>query len=88
MIEGVAAGNAFQSGSPSSTPARVSVAVWPVNGGRPVNVSYSTQPKAQMSARVSTSRPRACSGLIYAAVPRMAPTRVSLVAFPEARQES
>ena len=31
---------------------------------RPVNISNSTQPNAQMSVRLSTARPRACSGLI------------------------
>ena len=31
---------------------------------RQVSISYSTQPNAQMSARVSTALPRACSGLM------------------------
>ena len=31
---------------------------------RPVSISYSTQPNAQMSVRLSTACPRACSGLM------------------------
>ena len=42
----------------------------------PVTISNTTTPKAQMSARLSTAAPRACSGLMYAAVPRMIPARV------------
>ena len=57
-------GNAFQSGSRSRMAAKVSATVCPVKGGRPVSISYRTQPKDQMSARVSTGRPRACSGLM------------------------
>ena len=38
--------------------------VGPVNGGCPASISYKTQPKAQMSVRLSTGFPRACSGLI------------------------
>jgi RND family efflux transporter MFP subunit len=34
------------------------------NGRRPVNISNSTTPKAQMSLRLSTSPPCACSGLM------------------------
>ena len=41
-----------------------------------MSISYSTQPNAQMSARLSTGLPRACSGLMYAAVPRICPTPV------------
>jgi hypothetical protein len=44
---------------------------------RPVNISYSTQPNAQMSVRRSTSSPRACSGLMYIALPRMLPAPVA-----------
>ena len=43
-----------------------------------MSISNNTQPKAQMSVRWSTARPRACSGLMYAAVPRMMPARVAL----------
>ena len=41
-----------------------------------VSISKSTQPNAQMSARLSIGFPRACSGLMYAAVPRMTPACV------------
>jgi hypothetical protein len=36
----------------------------------------STTPNAQISARLSTIAPRACSGAMYAAVPRITPARV------------
>ena len=36
--------------------------VSPANRRRPVSISHSTAPKAQMSARLSTTPPRACSG--------------------------
>ena len=39
----------------------------------PVSISKSTHPNAQTSARLSTGLPRACSGDMYAAVPRMIP---------------
>ena len=56
--------------------ASVSVTVSPANGRRPVNISQNTTPNAQTSDRLSTGRPRACSGLIYAAVPRITPCTV------------
>jgi hypothetical protein len=34
----------------------------PPNSILPVSISYSTTPKAQISARLSTGLPRACSG--------------------------
>ncbi len=48
----------------------------PSNALRPVSISKSTQPKDQMSVRRSTGFPRACSGLMYAAVPRIVPRMV------------
>ena len=36
--------------------------VAPLNGGRPVTISYSTAPSEKRSVRTSTSSPRACSG--------------------------
>ena len=51
--------------------------VSPWNACRPVRHSYSTQPNDQMSERLSTARPRACSGLMYAAVPRITPALVA-----------
>ena len=41
-----------------------------------VSISQSTTPKDQTSARLSTGLPAACSGLMYAAVPRMMPVPV------------
>ena len=61
---GVAAGRAFQSGSRSSSATIVSERVSAWNARRPVSASYSTQPKDQMSLRLSSSCPRACSGLM------------------------
>ena len=61
---GVAAGSARQSGSRSRIAATVSDTVSPANARRPVNISYSTHPNAQMSVRLSTGWPRACSGLM------------------------
>ena len=54
----------------------VSETVSPENGRRPQSISKSTHPNAQMSVRLSTGRPRACSGLMYAAVPRINPASV------------
>ena len=51
----------------------VSDTVAPGNAMRPVSNSKSTHPNAQMSARLSTDCPRACSGLMYAAVPSRRP---------------
>jgi hypothetical protein len=56
------AGTASRSGSFVSTAASVSDTVALSNNRRPVSISYSTTPKAQMSARRSTFCPRACSG--------------------------
>ena len=68
----------FQSGSALSTAASVSEMVAPVNNCFPVNISKSTTPNAQMSARLSTVEPRACSGDIYAAVPMITPICVAM----------
>ena len=70
---GVVAGNALHSGSARITAASVSVTVSPLKAILPVSISYSTQPNDQMSARRSTDLPLACSGAIYAAVPRIIP---------------
>jgi hypothetical protein len=59
-----------------STCASVSETVSPLNNGLPLSISHSTTPNAQMSARLSTVFPRACSGLIQPAVPRIIPARV------------
>ena len=73
---GVAAGSAVQSGDRSRTDASVSEIVAPENARRPVIISNSTQPNAQMSVDLSIGWPRACSGLMYAGVPRITPTPV------------
>ncbi len=39
----------------------------------PVSISNNTAPNAQISARLSTGFPRACSGDMYAAVPMITP---------------
>ena len=46
------------------------------NGGRPVHIAYSTQPKLNKSLRASTASPCACSGDIYCGVPATSPGRV------------
>ena len=51
-----------QSMSARSTAASVSETVSPSKAFCPASISYSTAPKAQMSARLSTALPRACSG--------------------------
>ena len=63
-IGGVVAGNAVQSGSLSRTAVIVSDTVAPFAARRPVSISYSTQPNDQMSVRLSSGSPRACSGLM------------------------
>ena len=73
MLLGVACGSSFQFGSRSKIAAIVSEMVERAKGARPVNISNTTHPNAQMSARLSADLPFACSGLIYAAVPRMTP---------------
>ena len=67
-------GSASQFGSRVTIAPRTSVTVSPANAGRPISISNATQPNAQTSARLSTGFPRACSGLMYAAVPRIIPT--------------
>ena len=48
----------------------------PSNARLPVSISNSTPPKAQSPLRFSTARPLACSGVMYAAVPRIIPACV------------
>ena len=75
-VAGTVGGSASQSGSRFSTVASVSDMSSPSNARLPVSISNSTQPNAQMSARLSTVFPRACSGDMYAAVPRIMPACV------------
>ena len=53
--------------------------VLPSKARRPVSISNTTQPNAQMSVRRSTGAPRACSGLMYGAVPITTPLWVASV---------
>ncbi len=64
MGGGVLAGSSRHSGSDFRTAARVSDTVSPAKSCLPVSNSNRTTPKAQMSARRSTGRPLACSGLM------------------------
>ena len=45
----------------------------------PVSISTRIRPKDQMSVRLSTTFPRACSGLMYAAVPSTIPSCVASI---------
>ena len=58
MLRGVSAGNDAQSGSRSRIAATVSENVSRAKGARPVSISKTTQPNAQMSVRLSTGCPR------------------------------
>ena len=64
MRAGNPGGSNDHGGSRSSVAAIVSEVVGPANGDWPVSISNSTHPNAQMSVRLSTVRPRACSGLM------------------------
>ena len=76
-VEGVSTGSAFQSGCALRSGASVSDTSSPSNARFPVSISKSTQPNAQTSVRLSVNRPLACSGLMYAAVPRITPIAVT-----------
>lgn len=60
--EGTPPGSTLQFGSLLTTATIVSVASSPGKARVPVSISNSTQPSAQMSVRLSTASPRACSG--------------------------
>jgi hypothetical protein len=75
---GVGAVSAFQSGSLFNTLASTSETSSPSNARVPVSISNSTHPNAHMSLRRSAGLPRACSGLMYAAVPSIIPAPVSI----------
>ena len=83
---GVSLGSAFHLTSARRTAASVSETVSPLKSFRPESVSWSTTPNAQISARRSTGLPRACSGLMYAAVPMTVPTAVPLVRVGECEE--
>ena len=59
---GTLPGNGVRSDGAERIAARASLGVSVMNARRAVSISNSTQPNAQMSARRSTGRPRACSG--------------------------
>jgi len=59
------------------TELRVAASVSPLNGKRPVIISYSTTPKENKSDRWSTSLTWICSGDIYPIVPSVEPDLVS-----------
>ena len=61
-LRGVPSGRCSQSGSSLMTDARISEAFSPANSRSPVSISKRTTPNAQMSARLSTALPLACSG--------------------------
>ncbi len=69
----VLGGSRAQSGSLLIREANVSVTVSPAKTILPVSISKNTQPKAQISVRRSAAFPFACSGDMYAAVPRIIP---------------
>ena len=74
---GTSCGTALQSGSRVRMFESVSEIVPPAKADRPVNMSNRVQPNAQTSARLSIGLPRACSGLMNAAVPRTIPSAVA-----------
>src|SRR2546427_7652179 len=56
----------------------IACAVGPVYGGSPPNISYSTEARLYWSLRPSSlGSALACSGLMYAGVPRESPVSVS-----------
>ena len=62
-----------------STAATTCATVSPWNGRVPVSISNETAPNDQMSLRLSTVLPLACSGDMYEAVPKMTPCCVAAV---------
>src|SRR5215471_21641412 len=79
MTGGVVGGSAFQSGSFVMTNANVCEIVSPAKSDVPVSISQRTTPNAHTSARLSTGCPVACSGAMYAAVPRISPACVARI---------
>ena len=62
-----------QAASALKTPPRISPKVSPSNAARAVSISYNTHPNAHTSVVRSVSLPFACSGDMYAAVPKITP---------------
>jgi hypothetical protein len=64
----------------ATTLAMIACTVFPVCGGSPTNISYTTAPNEYTSVRpVSSRSPVACSGLMYSGVPSDSPVSVSRV---------
>ena len=74
---GASAGSLSNSSGNRSTSASVCEIVSASNRRLPVSSSHSTTPNDQTSARLSTGLPAACSGLMYAAVPKITPAFVA-----------
>src|SRR5262249_6095677 len=83
MAGGVFAGSRVHSGSVLNISARISPIVSPWNIARAVSISYRTHPNAQMSEVRSMVLPRACSGDMYAAVPKITPGTEALIRVGE-----
>ncbi len=62
-----------EGGSAWSSASMTATVFAPSNGRRPARSSQSSTPSEKTSVRASTSRPRACSGDMYATVPSTAP---------------
>ncbi len=73
---GTCGGSKLQSGSLRRIAAIVSLMSSPSNARLAASISYNTHPSAHTSLRLSAPRPFACSGDMYAAVPRMTPACV------------
>jgi hypothetical protein len=71
-----ASGAFVGAGSSRSTALTTSTIDPPLNAGVPESISYKTAPKLNTSERSSSSLLCACSGDIYAAVPRTVPSIV------------
>ncbi len=67
-------------GVTDTTLAMIACTVFPVWGGSPTSISYTTAPREYRSLRAVSSRsPVACSGLMYSGVPSERPVSVSRV---------
>ncbi len=85
---GVLGGNASKSIASRSTAASTCATDSPLKTGRPTSISQSTMPNDQMSLRLSTVFALACSGDIYAAVPRMTPAAEARVSVGDCERST
>jgi len=67
--------------SPLSRRWRMVMSGTPFHSRLPVAISHIITPTEKMSARRSTRSPRACSGAMYATLPLMTPSPVSVTRF-------